>query len=100
MTPEKPGHGPLPPYGNAMTEAIGSGDVAKMQQVRDQALAHLSAAADITKLLPALEKAIQSKGGPIRPLYAVAIQDAVARGDAAEIARIKAELASYTKLLG
>ena len=41
------------------------------------------------RLLPELEKAIQAKGGPIRVLYGVSIQDAIARGDQAEIARLK-----------
>ena len=91
--------GVVPLYGVAMSDAMASGDVNKMTAIRDQAFAHLAADAEVARLLPELEKAIQSKGGLIRPLYAVTIQDALARGDAAEIARLKAEVASYNTML-
>ena len=90
---------PIPLYGMAINDAISSGDAAKMSAVRDAAYQHLATAADVTRLLPALENAIKAKGGVIRPLYAVTIQDALARGDAGELARLKAEVASYAAAL-
>lgn len=100
MSANSANHGhPIPPYGIAMTDAIASGDTAKMSAARDAAFAHLATSADVARLLPELEKAIKAKGGPIRPLYAVTIQDAVARGDAAELSRLKGEVASYSALL-
>ena len=51
------------------------------------------------RLLPQVEKALATQGGPVRPLYAVTIQDALARGDQAEIARIKGEIAAYAQLI-
>ena len=86
-------------YAVPIQEAITSGDIAKMNQIRDEAFAYLASASDIERLLPELEKAIQAKGGPIRVLYGVSIQDAIARGDQAEIARLKAEVAYYSRLL-
>ena len=101
MTTDKETWGGVHPmYAVAMNEAIASGDTAKLSAARDAAFAHLAAAADVARLLPQLESAIKSKGGVIRPLYAVTIQDAIARGDNVEIARIKSELASYNNLLG
>ncbi|MES2037616.1 MAG: DUF1843 domain-containing protein [Pseudomonadota bacterium] len=101
MTTSKESYGGfIPLYAVAMSDAIASGDAAKMSAARDAAFSHLAAAADVARLLPELESAIKSKGGVIRPLYAVTIQDAVARGDQVEIARIKSELASYGNLLG
>jgi len=90
---------PVPLYAIAVSDAITSGDVNKMTEIRDQVFTHMAAAADIEHLLPELEKAINSKGGVIRPLYGVTIQDALARGDANEIASLKAEVASYNSLL-
>lgn len=98
----KIGTQPIPLYGMAINDAIASGDGAKMRAVRDAAHDHLATAGEVMRLLPALETAIQSTGnggGVIRPLYAVTIQDALARGDAAEIARLKAEVASYSTTL-
>lgn len=101
MSAKSENHGhPIPPYGIAMTEAIASGDAAKMSAARDAAFTHLAASADVTRLLPELEKAIKAKGGVIRPLYGVTIQDALARGDAAELSRLKGEVASYSAMLG
>jgi hypothetical protein len=90
---------PIPPYGIAMTEAIASGDVSQMSAARDAAFTHMASIADVARLLPELEKAIQAKGAIIRPLYAVTIQDAKARGDTAELARIKDELHAYAGML-
>lgn len=90
----------IPLYGIAMSDAISSGDVDEMIKVRNQVLDHISATANMQRLLPDLEKAIQAKKGAIiRPLYAVTIQDAAARGDTQELANIKAELNSYQSLL-
>ena len=86
-------------YGPALSEAIASGDVAKMSAARDAAFAHLAMSSEVARLLPELEKAIKTKGGTIRPLYGVSIQDAVARGDQAELARMKGEVAYYNNLL-
>lgn len=100
MSSKSDNHGhPMPLYAVAMSDAIASGDAAKMSATRDAALAHLSTSADVARLLPELEKAIKSKGGIIRPLYAVTIQDAIARGDAGELSRLKAEVASYSSML-
>jgi hypothetical protein len=90
---------PMPLYAVAMSDAIASGDVNAMIAARDAAFDHLAAAQDVTRLLPALESALKAKGAVIRPLYAVTIQDTLARGNAAEIANLKAELASYASLL-
>ena len=101
MTTSKESYGGfIPLYAVAMSDAIASGDAAKLSAAREAAFSHLAAAADVARLLPELESAIKSKGGIIRPLYAVTIQDAVARGDQVEISRIKSELASYNNLLG
>lgn len=89
----------IPMYAVAMSDAIASGDISKMTSARDAALAHMGTSAELARLLPSLESAIKSKGGVIRPLYAVTIQDAVTRGDSAEISRIKSELALYNTLL-
>ncbi len=85
-------------YGPAVSEAIASGDVAEMTEIRKQVFDYLGSVADIERLLPELEKAIESKGGGIRTLYAVTIQEAAASGDKAEIARIKAEVAYYNRM--
>ncbi len=89
----------IPLYAVAVSDAIASGDANKMTEIRDQVFTHMATATDVERLLPELEKAIGSKGGVIRPLYAVTIQDALARGDANEIASLKAEAASYNSLL-
>ncbi|MFN9646490.1 MAG: DUF1843 domain-containing protein [Cyanobacteriota bacterium] len=86
-------------YGPALTEAIASGDTAKMAAARDAAFAHIAMSTEVARLLPELEKAIKAKGAPIRPLYAVTIQDAVSRGDQAELTRLKGEVAYYSNLL-
>ncbi|MFZ6746218.1 DUF1843 domain-containing protein [Undibacterium sp. JH2W] len=101
MTTNKETFGTIHPmYAVAMSDAIASGDAAQLSAAREAAFSHLAAAADVARLLPELESAIKSKGGVIRPLYAVTIQDAVARGDAVEIARLKTELTTYNNLLG
>ncbi len=89
----------IPMYAVAMSEAIASGDAAKMAAARNDAFAYMASAAEVAQLLPELEKAIQAKGGIIRPLYGVTIQDAKARGDTAELASIKGELDAYASLL-
>ena len=86
-------------YAVPMHEAIASGDLSKMSAIRDQALGFLSAAADIERLLPAVDNAIKARGGPVRTLYGVTIQDALARGDQGELARLKAEVAYYSRIL-
>jgi hypothetical protein len=86
-------------YGVPITDAIASGDVQRMTAMHEEAMAHYAATADVVRLLPELERAIQAKGGVIRPLYAVTIQDAMARGDAAEIARLKAQVDVYQGML-
>jgi hypothetical protein len=94
------GKGPLNTlYGVALNEAIASGDVAKMSAARDAAFSHIAMSSEVSRLLPELENAIKSKGAPIRPLYAVTIQDAMARGDQAELTRLKGEVAYYSDLL-
>lgn len=101
MTTKKDSYGPvIPMYAAAMSDAIASGDTAQLSAAREAAFTHLAAAADVARLLPELENAIKTKGGVIRPLYAVTIQDALARGDSVEIARIKTELNTYNNLLG
>jgi len=85
-------------YGSAVSEAIASNDVAEMTEIRKQVFDYLGNVSEIERLLPELEKAIKSKGGGIRPLYAVTIQEAAASGDRAEIARIKAEVAYYERM--
>ncbi|BBB62970.1 MULTISPECIES: DUF1843 domain-containing protein [unclassified Undibacterium] len=85
-------------YAVPMHEAIASGDVKKMSTVRDQALDYLAAASEIERLLPSLETAMKAKGLPPQALYGVAIQDAVTRGDQAEISRLKAQVAYYNRL--
>ena len=87
-------------YGDAVRAAVDSGDIKTMTAARDEALSYLANADAVEKLLPALEAAIQSKGGGIRPLYAVTIQDVLRRGDAGEISRLRAEVASYQRLVG
>ncbi|MFZ6746216.1 DUF1843 domain-containing protein [Undibacterium sp. JH2W] len=86
-------------YAVPMHDAIASGDVGKMSAIRDQALDYLTAAAAIERLLPTLDRALKAKGLPPQALYGVSIQDAVARGDQAELARLKAEVAYYSRLL-
>ena len=78
-------------YGDAVRAAVDSGDIKTMTATRDEALSYLANADAVEKLLPALEAAIQSKGGGIRPLYAVTIQDVLRRGDAGEIALVEAQ---------
>ncbi|GAA4802561.1 DUF1843 domain-containing protein [Lysobacter hankyongensis] len=86
-------------YGVAMQEAIKSGVFADLQQVRDAAVQHLADAAEIARLLPEVEKALAAQGAVPRPLYAVTIQDALARGDQTELARIKSEIAAYSQMI-
>jgi hypothetical protein len=86
-------------YGQALSQAIASGDAAKMSAARDAAFAHIAASTEVKRLLPELEKAMKTKGVHIRPLYAVTIQDAIAKGDAAELNRLKGELALYNSML-
>ena len=101
MPTSKPaGNPPAALYAVPIHEAIASGDVAKMSAIRTEVFAHLAAVAEMERLLPALDGAIQAKGGPIKTLYGGAIQDAAARGDQAELARMKAEVDYYRRLLG
>ncbi len=101
MPNSKPvGSQPRPLYAVPIHEAIASGDVAKMTAVRTEVFAFLASVAEVERLLPALDSAITGKGGPITALYAVSIQDAVARGDQAELARMKAEVDYYRRMLG
>jgi hypothetical protein len=86
-------------YGPALTEAIQSGDAAKMAALRDAAFDYIGKSAEVAQLLPKLEQAIKDKGYPIRPLYALAIQEAKTRGDQAELSRLKGEVAYYANLL-
>jgi hypothetical protein len=86
-------------YGVSIQEAIASGDVAKMTAIREQAFTYMASVAEVERLLPALEAAIKTKGGPVVVLYAVTIQNAVARGDQAELARLRAEVAYYSRML-
>ncbi|MCH8617565.1 DUF1843 domain-containing protein [Undibacterium sp. TS12] len=86
-------------YAVPMHDAIASGDVSKMLAIRDQVLDYLTSAAAIERLLPSLDRALKAKGMPPQALYGVSIQDAVARGDQAELARLKAEVAYYSRLL-
>lgn len=86
-------------YGVAMQEAIRSGILADLQKARDAAIQHLSDSVEIARLLPEVEKALAIHGPVPRPLYAVTIQDALARGDQAEIARIKSEIAAYSQMI-
>jgi hypothetical protein len=90
---------PIPLYAVAMQEAIKSGLLADLQKVRDAAVKHLSDTAEIARLLPEVEKALAVHGAVPRPLYAVTIQDALARGDQTEIARIKGEIAAYAHMI-
>lgn len=87
-------------YGPAITEAIASGDLEAMKKIREEALDVLASAAEVEKLLPQLDQALSAKGwdGPI-VLYGVVIQDAAARGDKTELARLKAEVDYYSRLL-
>ena len=85
-------------YGVPIHEAIAGGDLSKIVAIRDQALDYLAAASEIERLLPSLEAAMKAKGLPPQALYGVAIQDAVTRGDQAEIARLKAQVAYYSRL--
>lgn len=89
----------VPLYASAMTDAIASDDMSQMEEMRNQALDQLAAAAEIEKMLPELDKAINARGGVIRPLYGVTIQDALAKGDPAEVARLRAEVSAYAKQL-
>ncbi|MBW8852669.1 MAG: hypothetical protein JF600_18050 [Xanthomonadales bacterium] len=89
----------IPMYAIAMQDALKSGAVADLQKARDDAVKFLSDAADVARLLPQVEKALAAQGGVIRPLYAVTIQDALARGDQAEIGRIKGEIAAYAQMI-
>lgn len=86
-------------YGVAMQEAIKSGVFADLQKVRDAAVQHLADSAEIARLLPEVEKALAIHGAVPRPLYAVTIQDALARGDQTEIARIKSEISAYSQMI-
>ncbi len=86
-------------YGVAMQQALKSGLLADLQNARDAAVQHLADAAEIARLLPEVEKALAAQGAVPRPLYAVTIQDALARGDQTEIARIKSEIAAYSQMI-
>lgn len=86
-------------YGVAMQQALKSGLLADLQNARDAAVQHLADAAEVARLLPEVEKALAAQGAVPRPLYAVTIQDALARGDQAEIARIKSEIAAYSQMI-
>jgi hypothetical protein len=86
-------------YGVAMQEAIKSGVFADLQKARDAAVQHLADSAEIARLLPEVEKALAIHGAVPRPLYAVTIQDALARGDQTEIARIKSEISAYSQMI-
>jgi hypothetical protein len=82
-----------------MQEAIKSGVFADLQKARDAAVRHLADSAEIARLLPEVEKALAIHGAVPRPLYAVTIQDALARGDQTEIARIKSEISAYSQMI-
>lgn len=86
-------------YGVAMQQALKSGLLADLQNACDAAVQHLADAAEIARLLPEVEKALAAQGAVPRPLYAVTIQDALARGDQTEIARIKSEIAAYSQMI-
>lgn len=86
-------------YGVAMQQALKSGLLADLQNARDAAVQHLADAAEVARLLPQVEKALAAQGAVPRPLYAVTIQDALARGDQTEIARIKSEIAAYSQMI-
>lgn len=86
-------------YGVAMQQALKSGMLADLQNARDAAVKHLADAAEVARLLPEVEKALAAQGAVPRPLYAVTIQDALARGDQTEIARIKSEIAAYSQMI-
>lgn len=86
-------------YGVAMQQALKSGLLADLQNARDAAVQHLADAAEIARLLPEVEKALAAQGAVPRPLYAVTIQDALARGDQTEIARIRSEIAAYSQMI-
>lgn len=89
----------IPMYAVAMQDALKSGMLADLQKARDDAVKFLSDAAEVARLLPQVEKALAAQGGVIRPLYAVTIQDALARGDQTEIGRIKGEIAAYAQMI-
>lgn len=89
----------VPLYAVAMQDALKSGALADLQKARDDAVKHLADAAEIARLLPEVERALATHGGVVRPLYAVTIQDALARGDQAEIARIRGEISAYSQMI-
>lgn len=83
----------------SLSEALASGDLAKMSAARDAAFGYVHVSSEAAQLLLRLERAINSNGGVISSLSALTIQDAITRGDSAELNHLKGQLAYYTSLL-
>ena len=73
----------LPPYGNAIQDALASGDHDKMRQVADDAEKYLQEYGEIGDGLKKLRAAIGggSYGGGIHTLYGPALRAAAESGD-------------------
>jgi hypothetical protein len=74
----------VPPYGNAIQDALASGDADKMRQVADDAEKYLQEYGEIGEGLKKLRAAIGSGGsygGGIHTLYGPALRAAAASGD-------------------
>lgn len=86
--------GVVPPYGVAIQEAIASGDVATMRRAEAAATSHLD---EVQRALAALRGEIQ-RGGPVIPLYGVALQQALASGDVARMRSVVSQAESTRDL--
>ena len=76
------GSSSVPPYGVSIQEAMASGDTAAMYRAEAAAESHLS---EVQRALTTLRGELAQRGGPVMPLYGVALQQALASGDAARM---------------
>jgi hypothetical protein len=85
------------PYGVAIQQAVAGGDVNEMRRLEKETEAHLSQYGDVRSALAVLKTEIAKRDiarAPM-PLYAVAMQQAVAVGDLAEMRRLEKEAEAY-----
>jgi hypothetical protein len=81
----------LPPYGNAIQDALASGDADKMRQVADDAEKYLAEYGEIGEGLKKLRAAIGgggAYGGGIHTLYGPALRAAAESGDTEKLKKL------------
>lgn len=87
---------PIPPYGVAIRDALSSGDLGTMQNVAADAEKYLQEFGEIGEGLKKLKDAIghHGSGNVLQPLYAPAIQAAIASGDVGKMKEIASQAES------